>query len=88
MWYLLFTAIRMSHTAACESQSIEFTELWQASFKKLLSSMPVVLRLRTPSGTAIESAYQEFDINPQNMLIGYSSFGRRCLRYRVHIGSV
>jgi hypothetical protein len=26
-WDLLFTAIRMSHTAACESQSIEFTEL-------------------------------------------------------------
>jgi hypothetical protein len=29
---------RLRHKAARESQSIEFTVLWQASFKKLLSS--------------------------------------------------
>ena len=53
----------MRHAAACERQSLEFTELWQASFKKPLSTMPVRLAAGGPAPQP-ESAYQEFGISP------------------------
>jgi hypothetical protein len=69
----------MSHTAARESQSIEFTVLWQASFKKLLSCTFAARSSAGLPGSSFEPVYQEFGVIrgimlSQNPLIRASRF--------------